>query len=66
MMYPDISTMNGRERGREMLAAADRRRLARQARDIARAARRVRRLADHGSGVPGPQRLNKILLRGTR
>jgi hypothetical protein len=66
MMHPDITMINDRERRREMLAVADRRRLARQARDMARAARCARRLAGHDSGVRGLQRLSSLLLRGAR
>jgi hypothetical protein len=36
MMHPDITLENGRVRARDMLAAADRRRLARQVRGAAR------------------------------
>lgn len=66
MMHPDISMMNGRERRREMLAVADRWRLAGQARDMARAARCADRLAGHESGVRGLRRLSRVLPRGAR
>jgi hypothetical protein len=66
MMHSAINMMNGRERRREMLALADRWRLACQARDMARAARCARRLAGHDSGVHRLQRLTRVLLRGAR
>ena len=66
MMHPDISMMTARERRREMLAVADRGRLARQARDLTRAAGSARMLAGDGSGVRGLQRLSRVLLRGAR
>jgi hypothetical protein len=40
-MHPHIGSENVRERQREMIAQADRRRLERQLSDLARAARRV-------------------------
>jgi hypothetical protein len=66
IMHPDISIINGRERHREMLAVADRWRLAGQARDMARAASCARRLAGHDSGVRALQRLTRVLLKGGR
>jgi hypothetical protein len=66
MIHPDIAMMNGRERAREMLAEAERRRLARQAQEVARAARLARRPAPHGSGVPGLRWLSRALLRAAR
>ena len=50
MMHPDISLENGRVRARDMLAAADRRRLARHVRSAARgpAARDSRVRGRHG------------------
>jgi hypothetical protein len=40
-MHPYIGSQNGRERRREMMAQAERRRLERQLRDLARASRRA-------------------------
>lgn len=66
MVHPYVSMMTGRERCREALAVAERRRLARQARDATRAARSARRVAGHGSGVRGLRRVSRVLLRGAR
>jgi hypothetical protein len=58
MMHPDIAMMNDRERIRELVAEAERRRLARQAQDAARAARSGPRRADEADearGVPAPR-----------
>jgi len=66
MMHPDISMMVGRERRRDMLAAAERRRLNRQARDAARASRRARRPAVRDSRLPVLQALSGTLLRRVR
>jgi hypothetical protein len=62
MMHSDISRMLGHER-REMLAAADRHRLASLARREARAAKRARRIASHDPTARRRQGLRKILLR---
>jgi hypothetical protein len=40
-MHPHISSLNSRERRRDMLAQADRQRLARQVSELARASRRA-------------------------
>jgi hypothetical protein len=40
-MHPHISSLNSRERQRDMLAQADRQRLARQVSELARASRRA-------------------------
>lgn len=66
MVHPYISMMNARERNREVLAVAERRRLARQARDVARTARSARRLAGHRSGVRRLRRVSRVLLKGAR
>jgi hypothetical protein len=63
MVHPDITRMLDHERRREMLAAADRRRLAGLVRREARAAKRARRIAGHESTVRRRQGLRKILLR---
>lgn len=47
MTHSDITGMLDHERRREMLAAADRRRLASLVRREARAAKRARRIAGH-------------------
>jgi hypothetical protein len=62
MMHSDISRMLGHER-REMLAAADRHRLASLLRREARAAKRGRRIARHDPTARRRQGLTKILLR---
>jgi hypothetical protein len=62
MMHSDISRMLGHER-REMLAAAERYRLASQLRREARAAKRARRIASHDPTARRRQGLTKILLR---
>ena len=41
IMHPDIGSQNSRERQREMMAQAERWRLERQLRDLARASRRA-------------------------
>ena len=64
MMHPDISLENGRERARDMLAAADRRRTARQVRDLTRAARCAPGWAGRGSRARGLRGLAKVLPRG--
>ena len=61
MMHPDISLENGRVRARDMLAAADRRRLARQVREL-RAARGGRGAA-RDSRVRGRHGLRRLLPR---
>jgi hypothetical protein len=63
MVHPDITRMLDHERRREMLAAADRRRLAGLVRREARAAKRARRIAGHDPTVRRRQGLRKILLR---
>jgi hypothetical protein len=62
MMHSDISRMLGHER-REMLAAAERYRLASQLRREARAAKRARRIASHDPTARRRQGLTKIPLR---
>jgi hypothetical protein len=64
MMHPDVSAMLGRERRREMLATAARRRLAGMVRREARAAKRARRIASCDPAARRRQGLAKILLRG--
>jgi hypothetical protein len=63
MMHSDISRMFERERRREMLAAADRHRLASMVRREARGAKRARRIASHDLTARRGQGLRKILLR---
>jgi len=63
MMHSDIARMLERERRREMLAAADRHRLASLVRRQARAAKRARRIASHDPTAHRRQGLRKILLR---
>ena len=63
MMHSDITRMLDHERRREVLAAADRRRLAGLVRPEARAAKRARRIAGHDLTVRRRQGLRKILLR---
>jgi hypothetical protein len=67
MMHPDISLENGRERVRDMLATADRRRAARQVRALTRAARYAPGRAgrdSRGSRARGLRGLAKVLPRG--
>jgi hypothetical protein len=61
MMHSDIGRMLGHER-REMLAAADRHRLASLLRREARAAKRARRIASHDPAARRRQGLTKIPL----
>ena len=63
MMHSDITRMLDHQRRREMLAAADRRRLASLVRREARAARRARRLAGRDPAARRREGLRKILLR---
>lgn len=63
MTHSDITGMLDHERRREMLAAADRRRLAGLVRREARAAKRARRIAGHDPTARRRQGLRKILLR---
>jgi hypothetical protein len=63
MTHSDITGMLDHERCREMLAAADRRRLASLVRREARAAKRARRIAGHDPTARRRQGLRKILLR---
>ena len=63
MVHSDITGMLDHERRREMLAAADRRRLASLVRREARAARRARRLAGRDPAARRREGLRKILLR---
>ena len=63
MTHSDITGMLDHERRREMLAAADRRRLASLVRREARAAKRARRLASRDPAARWRQGLRKILLR---
>jgi hypothetical protein len=63
MMHPDIVRMFAHEWRREMLAAADRHRLASLVRREARAAKRARRIASHDPTARRRQGLRKILLR---
>jgi hypothetical protein len=63
MMHPEISRICDRERRKEMLAAADRGRLASLVYREAPAARPARRIARHDSVVRREQILRKILLR---
>ena len=63
MMHSDITRMIERERSREMLAAADRHRLASMVRREARAAKRARRIASHDPAPHPREGLVKILLR---
>jgi hypothetical protein len=63
MMHSDISRMVERERRREMLAAADRHRLASMVRREARAVKRTHRIASHDPTARRRQGLVKILLR---
>jgi hypothetical protein len=62
MMHPDISRMFDHERRREMLAAADRYRLASLVHREARAAKRARRIASYDPTARRRQGLGKILL----
>ena len=67
MMHPDISLENGRERARDMLGAADRRRAAREVRALTRAARYAPRRAggdSRDSRARGLRGLAKVLPRG--
>ncbi|HEV8277812.1 MAG TPA: hypothetical protein VGQ26_19265 [Streptosporangiaceae bacterium] len=53
-MHPHISSLNSRERQRDMLAQADRQRRARQASELARASRRaegIGRRQRHAEGI---------------
>ena len=61
-MHPYIGSENVRERQREMIAQADRRRLERQLSDLARAARRRRRAGAVGA-APGVVALARLLPR---
>ena len=63
MMHSDITRMLDHERRREMLAAADRHRLAGLVRREARAAKRARRIASHDPTARRRRGLRKILLR---
>jgi hypothetical protein len=63
MMHSDISRMVVHERRKEMLAAADRHRLASLVRREARAAKRARRIASHDLTARRRQGLRKFLLR---
>jgi len=63
MLHPEISKMLNHEHRREMLAAADRRRLASLVHREAWAAKRTRRIASHDSTAHRRQRLTRILLR---
>jgi hypothetical protein len=63
MTHPDITGMLDHERRREMLAAADRRRLASLVRREARAAKRACRIASDDPTARRRQGLRKILLR---
>lgn len=63
MTHSDITGILDHERRREMLAAADRRRLASLARREARAAKRARRIAGHDPTARRRQGLRKVLLR---
>ena len=63
MMHSDIARVLERERRREMLAAADRHRLASLVRREARAVRRARRIASHDPTACRRQGLGKVLLR---
>jgi hypothetical protein len=63
MMHSDITRMLDHERRREMLAAADRHRLAILVRGEARAAKRARRVAGHDPTGRRRQGLRKALLR---
>jgi len=62
MMHSDITRMLDHQRRREMLAAADRRRLASLVRREARAARRARRLASRDPAARRREGLRKIPL----
>jgi hypothetical protein len=62
MQNPEVSKMLSHDHRREMLAAADRRRLARQVRREAQAAKRARRIASHYPDAHRRQGLRKILL----
>jgi hypothetical protein len=62
MQNPKISQMLNHDHRREMLAAADRRRLARQVRREAQEAKRARRIASHDPTAHHRQGLRKILL----
>jgi hypothetical protein len=62
MMHSDIGRIFVDERRREILAAADRPRLASLVRREARAAKRARRIASHDPAARRRQRLGKILL----
>ncbi len=63
MMHSDITRMLDHQWRREMLAAADRRRLASLVRREARAAKRARRLAGHDPTARRRQGLRKTPLR---
>jgi hypothetical protein len=63
MMHSDITRMLDHERRREMIAAADRHRLASLVRREARAAKRARRIASRDPAARRRQGLRKILLR---
>lgn len=63
MVQSDLTRMVVHERRTEMLAAADRRRLASLVRREARAAKRARRLAGRDPAARRRQGLRKILLR---
>jgi hypothetical protein len=63
MLHPEMSKMLNHEHRREMLAAADRRRLASLVRREARAAKRARRIASYDPTAHRRQGLRKILLR---
>jgi hypothetical protein len=63
MTHADITGMLDHERRGEMLAAADRRRLAGLVRREARAAKRARRIAGHDPVVRRRQGLRRILPR---
>jgi len=63
MLHPEISKMLNHEHRRDMLAAADRRRLASLVHREARAARRTRQVVSHDSSAHRRQRLTRILLK---
>jgi hypothetical protein len=63
MMHSDITRMLDRERRKEMIAAAERYRLAGLARREVRAAKRARRIAGHDPTARRRQGLAKTLLR---
>ena len=63
MLHPEMSKMLNHEHRRDILAAADRRRLASLVHSEAQGAKRTRRIASHDSIAHRRQRLTKILLR---